>query len=187
MHDPSAGRHSLLERARRVAEGAGHHQVAADAAVGLASIATRERMFPLAEHYLGTGIDLCTKYGYDLDHQYLLAHRAWVELELGRWTAAAESAAEVLRHRAVSTFPRTQALCALALVRARRGDPDPASLLDEARGLAEPTGELPRIGLVATVLAEVAWITGRHEEIRRLRMPRSTLRSSFTYPRSPAT
>jgi DNA-binding CsgD family transcriptional regulator len=50
------------------------------------------------------------------------------------------------------------------LVRARRGDPDAWPLLDEARELAEPTGELQRIGWVATARAECAWLEGSQDE-----------------------
>jgi DNA-binding CsgD family transcriptional regulator len=53
----------------------------------------------------------------------------------------------------------------LALVRARRGDPEVHPLLDEAWALAEPTGELPRLGPVAAARAEVAWLEGQHEVI----------------------
>jgi DNA-binding CsgD family transcriptional regulator len=48
----------------------------------------------------------------------------------------------------------------LALVRARRGDPEVWPLLDEAWALAEPTGELPRLGPVAAARAEAAWLDG---------------------------
>src|SRR5207248_2284373 len=53
----------------------------------------------------------------------------------------------------------------LAVVRARRGDPETRELLDEAWALAEPTGELPRIGPVAVARAEVAWLSGRPDEV----------------------
>src|SRR5205814_2668078 len=48
----------------------------------------------------------------------------------------------------------------LALVRARRGDPDVRPLLEEGWSLAEPTSELPRVGRVAAARAEVAWLDG---------------------------
>lgn len=51
-------------------------------------------------------------------------------------------------------------LVVLALVRARRGDPGHAELLDEALALAEPTGELWRLGPVAAARAEAAWLQG---------------------------
>ena len=49
------------------------------------------------------------------------------------------------------------------LVRARRGDPDSAGPLDEALALAEPTGEMQRLGPVRSARAEAAWLAGRHE------------------------
>jgi DNA-binding CsgD family transcriptional regulator len=53
----------------------------------------------------------------------------------------------------------------LGLVRARRGDPGPWDALDEAQALAEPTGELQRIGHVAMARAEVAWLEGDHAAV----------------------
>ena len=52
-----------------------------------------------------------------------------------------------------------------ALVRARRGDPEHWAPLDEAWALAEPTGELPRIGQVAAARAEAAWLDGDHDAV----------------------
>ena len=60
----------------------------------------------------------------------------------------------------MSTYPRTLALSVLALVRARRGDPEELPLLAEARALAEPTRELARIAPVAVAGAESAWLRG---------------------------
>src|SRR5262249_25138357 len=75
---------------------------------------------------------------------------------------------DVLRERFVSTYPRTVALCVLAVVRARRGDPDAGALVAEAHRLAEPTHELPRLAVVAAARAELAWVSGRHDEIEQL-------------------
>ena len=69
----------------------------------------------------------------------------------------------MLRIPRTSTTPRIAALVTLALVRARRGDGEAAALLDEAWQLAEPTGEIPRLGPVALARAETAWLEGRHE------------------------
>ena len=91
---------------------------------------------------------------------YLLADRARFELDQGRWADAVESAELVLGRRWVSTLPRTLALTVIARARARRGDPNVLPLLVEARALAEPTGELPRIAPVAVAAAEAAWLTG---------------------------
>ena len=53
----------------------------------------------------------------------------------------------------------------LGLVRARRGEPDASSPLDDAFALAESTGELLRIGPAAAARAEAAWLAGDHERI----------------------
>src|SRR6202042_2954839 len=60
-------------------------------------------------------------------------------------------------------FARIHALVGLGLVRARRGDPDPWTPLDEALGRAEPRRELQWIAPVAIGRAEAAWLEGRNE------------------------
>src|SRR5205814_1342174 len=94
---------------------------------------------------------------------YLLAYRAILELDEGRWDEAAETASMVLRVRRTSTTPRIRALVALGLVRLRRGDPDVDSLLDEAWALAEPTGERERMQPGLDARNELDWLEGRRE------------------------
>ena len=53
----------------------------------------------------------------------------------------------------------------LALVRARRGDPGWSELLDEAWRLAEPTGEVYRLGPVAAAWAETSWLAGDRQGV----------------------
>ena len=65
----------------------------------------------------------------------------------------------VLRIPRTSISPRITALTVLGLVRARRGDPGHRVLLDEAWDLAEPTGEIYRLGRVAAARAEAAWLS----------------------------
>ena len=106
------------------------------------------------------GLAYARKHGDELHELYLLADRACFELDKGRWADAVDSAELVLGRRWVSTFPRTIALTTLARARARRGDPNVLPLIAEARALAEPTGELPRIAPVAIAAAEAAWLIG---------------------------
>jgi DNA-binding CsgD family transcriptional regulator/tetratricopeptide (TPR) repeat protein len=119
----------------------------------------------LSRSYIEEALPLSRECGNDLAHLYLLSHRARLELDQGRWDAAAEIAELVLGERFVSTFPRTLAMVALALVRARRGDPDVWPLLDEARELSEPTGELLRMAPVAAARGEAAWLAGRPDAV----------------------
>jgi DNA-binding CsgD family transcriptional regulator len=123
------------------------------------------RDYVLADRYLDAGFEYCGEHGLELYRLYMLAHRARSELDQGRWATAAESAALVLRVPRAATTPRILALVVLGLVRARQGDPDVWMLLDEAQLLAEPTGELARIGPVAAARAEAAWLEGRHEAV----------------------
>jgi DNA-binding CsgD family transcriptional regulator len=81
-----------------------------------------------------------------------------MELDQGRWAEATDSAAAVLRVPRTSINPRVTSLVVLGLVRARRGDPEHRAPLDEAWALAEPTGELSRLGAVAAARAEAAWL-----------------------------
>ena len=53
-------------------------------------------------------------------------------------------------------------------MRARRGDPDPWSPLDEAYDLAIPSGEPRRIAPPSAARAEAAWLEGRDSDIAEL-------------------
>lgn len=131
----------------------------------LAGGAVETRQHALARRYLEEGTTYCSEHGVELDRLYLLAYGARFALDEGRWSDAADAAQTVLRIRRTSTTPRIVALVVLALVRARRGDPGHAELLDEAWALAAPTRELPRLGQVALARAEVAWLAGRPDDV----------------------
>ena len=131
----------------------------------LSCIAVERRQHTLAGPYIEAGIAYCSERGLELFRLYLLAYRARLELDQGRWSDAAETATIVLGIPRTSTTPRILASVVLGLVRARRGDPDVWPLLDDAWSLAEPTGELPRIAPVAAARAEAAWLEGRPQVI----------------------
>jgi DNA-binding CsgD family transcriptional regulator len=150
-----------LERGRRagLAEQVGRTFVLlADAAVG-------RRRHSVANMYMEPGIAYCSERGLDLYHLYLLAYRARLELDQGHWSEAVDSAASVLRIPRTSTTPRIVSLVVLGLLRARRGDPGQWAALDEGWALAEPTGELPRLGPVAAARAEAAWLEGDRDAV----------------------
>jgi DNA-binding CsgD family transcriptional regulator/tetratricopeptide (TPR) repeat protein len=133
--------------------------------IHLSWIAFRRREYAIADRYLADGLVYASEHGLDLWRLYLIAARAKIELDRGRWDDAAESASLILYERCISVFPRILALVVLALVRARRGDPGARDLLDEALSLAEPTGELLRIAPVAAARAELAWLEGKPDAV----------------------
>ena len=94
------------------------------------------RDHPRADRYVQAGLDYCGERGLELHRLYLLAFRARLQLDEGRWATAAESASLVLRIHRMSTIPQIIALAVLGLVRARRGEPEQWAPLDEAWQLA---------------------------------------------------
>ncbi len=156
----SEGDVPMLEQSLDGARHAGLVSLEANTLLMLAGAAGESRRHTDARLYTDEGIALCEDRGLDLTRLYLLAERARLELNEGRWAQAAESAGLVLRIPRTSTTPRILAAVVLGLIRARRGDPASSALLDEAWRLAEPTGELPRLGPVAAAKAEAAWLEG---------------------------
>jgi DNA-binding CsgD family transcriptional regulator len=156
----SEGDVSSLEQSLDGARRAGLVALEANTLLMLAGAAVKKHRHTDARLYTDEGIALCEDRGYDLTRLYLLADRARLELNEGHWAQAAETAGLVLRIPRTSTTPRILAAVVLGLIRARRGDPGPSALLDEAWRLAEPTGELPRLGPVAAAKAETAWLEG---------------------------
>jgi DNA-binding CsgD family transcriptional regulator/tetratricopeptide (TPR) repeat protein len=161
--EPAAAGTRKLEQGLELARRAGLAEQVARAHILLVGTALGARSYGVATRWLQAGIDYCSDHGLERDRRYLLASRARLELDQGRWGTASESAAAVLRMPRSSISPHIVALVVLGLVRARRGDPDPWAPLEEARALAEPTGELPRLAPVAAARAEAAWLEGdRH-------------------------
>jgi DNA-binding CsgD family transcriptional regulator len=154
-----------LERSARLAQDAGLEEPAGRALLNLVWWPIRQRSYPLARRYLEVGLAYCGERGLDLWRLFLLACRARIELDEGRWSAAAESAAFVLRDPRTWPVLRVFALATLALVRARRGDPQVRPLLDESWAMAQPTGELQRIAPAAAARAEAAWLEGDHRAV----------------------
>ena len=150
-----------LERALERAQRLGSEGLLVWPQIPVAQMRTRRRMYAAAEAAVATGLERLGERGALVDRLYLLAYRARIELEQGRWTEATETALLVLDERWISTLPRTIALTVIGLVRARRGDPGPWALLDEAWQLADGTDEPERIVPVGAARAEAAWLEGR--------------------------
>jgi len=151
---------ALLVEIERAAE-LENFELAAALHVNLGFVLHRHERVDLNDEMLDRGIALCSERGIELYRLYLVAMRARHELAQGRWDDAVASAGAVLRWPRTSTMPRILALATLALVRARRGDPEVEPLLDEAWALAEPTNEPDRMTPVLDARAEAEWLEGR--------------------------
>ena len=131
----------------------------------VARVLIARRSYPEASRMLARAVEFAGEHGLELYRHYDLAYLARAELDQGNWAAAADLAEQVLRARRASTTPTILALTVIGQLRARRGDPDPSSPLDEAQELAALSGELPRLAPVAVARAEAAWLEGQRDAI----------------------
>jgi DNA-binding CsgD family transcriptional regulator len=161
---------SDLERSLAIALRNGLQEQAARAYTNLSYQATASRQYLAAMGHLALGIAYCERHDLDSWRLYMLATRSRARFEQGDWEGASDDTAIVLQHPRTASITRVVALTVLGLIRARRGDPDAFSPLQEAKRLAEATGELQRVGPVAAALAEAAELSGRlHEAIENVR------------------
>jgi DNA-binding CsgD family transcriptional regulator/tetratricopeptide (TPR) repeat protein len=149
---------ATLQRCLRQASEAGLEEYAGRSYVALCYWGARSRSHADAEPWLDDGLNYCTDHGLDLWRSYLVVSRARAELDQGRWDQAVESADLILHDPRTSPVVTPIAQAIIGLVRARRGDPEWRSLLDEAWHRAEPTGELQRWELPALARAEAGWL-----------------------------
>jgi len=153
-----------LERSIALAKAAGLEADVGRGYIHLGWAASRTRNWQLIDR-LGEGIEYCSERGLELWRLYLVANRARAELDQGRWTEAAESASYVLRQPSQAPLLRVLVLTVLAVVRARRGDPDPWSPMEEARAISAGKADLQHLASVALAGAELAWLAGRTDEV----------------------
>ena len=156
-----AGREAL-DRSLELARRAGFDEHAGRAFIHFGWVLARNRAYGLDDR-VDAGIEYCFERGLDLWGLYVLTYRARSELDRGRWNDAADTTAFVLRHPRNAALLRTLALVVLGLLRARRGDPEAWVPLDEARSLAEASGELQGLVPVAAARAEARWLAGEHD------------------------
>ena len=122
-----SGSPAKLERSLELARAAGLEEQVGRAFTNLAWVATRLRVYALADRYVSEGLAYYGESEVDLWSPYLLAMRARSQLERGDWAAAEATAATVVGDtRAAYALDRPLSLAVLGLVRARRGDPQAA-------------------------------------------------------------
>jgi DNA-binding CsgD family transcriptional regulator len=141
------------------------HDHAARAYANLSTLAVQTRDYLRAEGYLDAGVSYTLARDLDSYSGYLLGWRARLRFEQGRWAEAEADARQALALQRGASVTPIPALLVLGHLGARRGEPD-VGLLDQARELALPTGELQRIGPLAAARAEQAWWRGERERAR---------------------
>jgi DNA-binding CsgD family transcriptional regulator/tetratricopeptide (TPR) repeat protein len=149
-----------LEESLRLSLRCGYQEHAGRAYANLVSLSIRVRDYARAERYLAEGLEYLQTHDLDSRQIYLIAWRARMHLEHGRWDEAVADAEAVCSHDSVSTINRLPALAVLGTVRTRRGGPRARTLLNEAYELAQRTEELQRVGPMALACAEAAWLRG---------------------------
>ena len=154
-----------IERTADLAAQAGFDNLAAVALSNGAWAAIRTRSYAVADRYLERGLASAAERGLELTRQALLAYRARSQFDQGRWPEATRSAERILALGRASAVPRINALAVAGLVAARQGDPEGRRMVEEAWGLAEPSGELQRLAVASAALAETAWLEGRVEMV----------------------
>ena len=157
--DEEGGRR-LLERSLRLAQEDRAVQQVANAYTNLGSAFGEIHRFADADHYLSAGIAYATEHDLDFSRLYGAAWLSLTRLHQGRWGEATDLALEVIRRPTASAISRIMAHLALGRVRARRGDPEVFTALDEALALSAPTGTLQRLAPVRAARAEAAWLAG---------------------------
>jgi DNA-binding CsgD family transcriptional regulator/tetratricopeptide (TPR) repeat protein len=159
------GREKLL-RSLDLAMEAGLEEHVGRAYLNLVATLVRQRTYDGLDALIDQAIDYCTGRGMDLWSLYLYASRAEAELQRGNFIEAIQASELVVRHRG-SDLPKFTPLFVIALVRARRGDPDVWGLLDQAKAIADEAGELQLLVPVSVARAEAAWLEGRNDAVGR--------------------
>lgn len=154
-----------LARSIDAARACGDDLGEAAALCNLGSGAGEIRRYPAADNWLGRALAWAGERDLDAYRVYSLAWLARSHFEQGRWARATAVVAEALAQPTEHVPSRIVALTTLGRLRARRGDADAWSPLNEASALAASTGDLQRMWPVGAACAEAAWLDGRPEAI----------------------
>jgi DNA-binding CsgD family transcriptional regulator len=159
-----AGR-DKLERSLELARNAGELRDVAIAYINLCAGLSRLGRWGEMARYADEGIAYCEEHGLDAWTKELTEARGEIELALGLWDQAAETATSIIDAPAAPVSAVHWALLVRALVRARRGDPDHRAPLERAQAIGESVGDLQWLAADAAAVAECAWLEGRQQEI----------------------
>ena len=148
----------MLEEAVETARRDGEREVAARGMNALVFRPMPWERHDLVETYIDAAIEYCTEHTQDLWRINVLAVAARWALDRGRWDDAAGHALAVIDDPRESPWTHHEALCVLALVRARRGDPGARDALEQAAAVGVPLEERFAHVDLAAARAEITWL-----------------------------
>jgi DNA-binding CsgD family transcriptional regulator len=150
-----------LDRSLELAEQAGDELGVARAYMHPAAVLSSRREWVLAERYIVPGLAFCHDRGLEAWWGWLATMAAEAALALGRIDEAAGTIAGILASPVGAAGPaRARALMLLARLRARRGDTEYTTLLEEAAAEVKETPFAESTLLLGVARAEVAWLEG---------------------------
>ena len=165
LRDGYGGR-GRLERALELARAHELPSQTVRAMHNLARGAVECRAHAAAESWLEAALAFSEELELDLWRLALLALRVDSKLEQGLWSDAAAMAKVLIDENRDSPHPHIVGHVTLALVRARRGDPDTRQPLDAARSVGGSEEDIDCCAPLAYGLAEIAWLERREEDVR---------------------
>jgi hypothetical protein len=155
MNPGLSGLEATLVRARA----AGLVEDVARILINLVETARDLHLYQLTGEYIDAASAFLRDRQFDLYRDLLASRRAQLQLQRGQWAEAERSATELLQGVTHSSQTRSRALGVLGLLRARRGEADVWSALDEALRVAGP-GEHQETCPLYAARAEAAWLAG---------------------------
>jgi DNA-binding CsgD family transcriptional regulator/tetratricopeptide (TPR) repeat protein len=157
-----------LEESFRRARAARLEEEAARAIINLVEAARDTRRYDLVDRYGEEASDYLADQDVDLNlyRRRLDSDLAEIALERGRWQEATALANTLLSEQRTAGVIRLKALTVLGRLRARRGDPDPWSPLDEALEFTRQPADREQQWALQAGRVEAAWLEGNTELAR---------------------
>ncbi len=172
-----------LELVLRRAKAAGLAEDVVRILINFVEAALDLKRFDVADRYVEEAIAFLAEHDFELYRNLLTSRLAELALERGRWDIAEQEAITLLAGTRRSSQAHVRALGVIGKLRARRGEADAWTALDEAMAIVGP-GELQDICPLHAARAEAAWLGGDlaragDEAMRGLELAHALAPSSF--------
>jgi DNA-binding CsgD family transcriptional regulator/tetratricopeptide (TPR) repeat protein len=118
--------------------------------------------YEFAENIIESGLRHCERVGIHLGTPYILATKAWLYLDTGRWDDALRISDSLILSSDQPPVSKSMAAVVVAKVKIRKGHKDILPLLMELKSNAFETNEAQIIIPLMSALLEYEWLTGEH-------------------------